>query len=870
MRFYYAATLITIPLLHATSNPSPQWTFERNVGRVAKTAEWVVLQGASTPLFLRSSGASIALYGPASAHFIEMRFEGASAAAESVGEKPLESYSNYYLGRDASTWFTGVAQFGRVRYRGVYPGIDVVYHPNGRQAEYDFELGPHADPSSIHISFRHIDGLHIAGNGDLILTWAGTELRQQKPRIWQGGRELEGSYRIDENNQVGFAIARYNPKRPATIDPTIQFASYLGGPGMETVQAMTVDSRGFLYIAGSSQSIVTPSLDPFSQSGFIVSSPYIFKFSPDGQRLIFTLTLAVDNKTESSGLAIDSSGNLLLVGDTTALQLPLVNAIDSQFQAAIQTTFAIKWTGDGRSIVYSTYFGGSGNDTATAGAVVDPDGNLYFAGATSSPDLPVLNALQPTFAGGPGLWLSGGLFWPLAGEPLDCFVTKLTPNGQVSFSTYLGGSGDDNCRGIAWSPDGAVVIVGESTRGDFPLVNPISTLALAGPPNLRVSKMASDGQSLLFSTFLPNAVTTLGSCVAVDQAGGIYIGGLGQGLLTKNAFQSDASRPSTFVLKLDSSGQDIDFSTYLDGVYPSTSSSFRSIAFAADGSIYVGGGTNRPDFPVVNPLQPASAFSSKGNLLLAKLSPSGSSLVFSTLLGGSVSGGFVSVGPDGGVFFAGGTGTTNLPVVNAFQPAYGGAGDIFFAKIIDDTLTPVSPFTILPSSLYFDYRQGDPLPPTQNVTVQGPAYSATPDSAWLTATPSDSDQTALQIAADPTSLSPGMYHGSISLQDAAGDTAAIIVTFNVLGTPPRLDSINPNVIAVGSDDTQITFSGAGFDTTTSILIFGAPSNLTPTLIDSSTLVVTLSKSYLSRAVTFQFSVQNANTAASTAIPVSVQ
>src|SRR5581483_979854 len=162
-------------------------------------------------------------------------------------------------------------------------------------------------------------------------------------------------------------------------------------------------------------------------------------------------------------LAIDNAGNLMIAGETAALQLPLKNAIDSHFQATVATVFAAKWTPDGRSLVFSTYFGGSGSEHAIAGAAVDGTGNLYFAGTTSSQDLPVRNAMQPSHGGGGQGLFANGLIWKgVIGTPLDCYVAKLSPQGQLVFSTYLGGSDDDYCTAMALTPEGDVVVGGNS------------------------------------------------------------------------------------------------------------------------------------------------------------------------------------------------------------------------------------------------------------------------------------------------------------------------------------------------------------------------------------------------------------------------
>ena len=335
MRLFAALTLLFSLTLSAASATAPasKVTFEPNAGQIGKSVDWVVRQGAGTPMFLRATGAAITQYHQGRADFVELRFDGARPDAASAGEAPLDSYSNYYLGRDEHTWFTGIPHFARVRYRDVYPGIDVVYHANGAEIEYDFDVHPGADPSQIHISFHGIDSFHI-NHGDVVLTSNGRELRQRHPRVFQNGREIGASYRIIAGH-VEIALAAHDSTRALLIDPAIQFASYLGGPGNELAEAIQVDSQGYIYIAGAVGSIVSPSLNPFTQSGVTVASPVIFKFTPDGQNLVFFITMAVDNQTYAEGLAIDSTGNLMMAGETAALQLPLKNPMDSSFRAQV-------------------------------------------------------------------------------------------------------------------------------------------------------------------------------------------------------------------------------------------------------------------------------------------------------------------------------------------------------------------------------------------------------------------------------------------------------------------------------------------------------------------------------------------------------
>ena len=391
--------------------------------------------------------------------------------------------------------------------------------------------------------------------------------------------------------------------------------------------------------------------------------------------------------------------------------MPLKNAIDSQFKAKQETVFATKWTADGRSMVYSTYFGGSGNEFA-AGAEVDSAGNLYFAGTTSSLDLPTFNALQPAHGGGLYAAMLSPLWWTNSGG-IDCFVAKLSPQGQLVFGTYLGGAGDDLCSGMALAPDGGVVLAGESEApavgSGFPMVNAIvgtppplaNSMAVIHEGSAIVAKLRGDGQSLAFSTYVgPSlagpAVGGLVRAVAVDPDGNIYFGGYcDSGLASKNAIQPNNPRAASFsesacVGALDSSGQNFLYATYLDGTAGSLATWITSIAADAQGSVYVAGNTTNSDFPLKDPLQTFQGSPGPNtDFFLARLAPAGSPLLFSTFLGGNDFEHLtrVATAPDGSAYFAGTTFSKNIPVKNAFQPNPGGNADIVFMKIADAAVT---------------------------------------------------------------------------------------------------------------------------------------------------------------------------------------
>ena len=116
---------------------------------------------------------------------VRMKIVGAKPQPETQGVGKLESTSNYFIGSRPSGWQTAVPQYGRVRYKNVYPGIDVVYHGSDRQLEYDFVLAPGADPGRIELAYDGADRMRVEQNGDLVLEVNGRTLRQLRPKVYQ-------------------------------------------------------------------------------------------------------------------------------------------------------------------------------------------------------------------------------------------------------------------------------------------------------------------------------------------------------------------------------------------------------------------------------------------------------------------------------------------------------------------------------------------------------------------------------------------------------------------------------------------------------------------------------------------------------------
>jgi hypothetical protein len=660
-------------------------TFEVNQGQTDSRVEFLA-RGPGYDLFLTPTEAVLALpRSPAKGGprpVVRMQLVGSAGNPRVQGIDALPGKVSYFRGRNVEQWKTQVPTFRQVRYSAVYPGIDLVYYGKHQQLEYDFIVAPGADPGSIELAFAGAQQTTVDAQGDLVLETANGALRFQKPVIFQldgrgRRRPVEGGYVVSGRKHIGFRVGAYDRTRPLIIDPVLSYSTYLGGSGSEGGASIAVDATGAMYVTGRTTSADFPVVNPAQPANASGSGDlYVAKLTPDGTALIYATYLGGSDFDFGADIAVDAAGAAYVAGQTSSADFPTVNA----FQPALcgdRDVVIVKLSADGSRLVYSTYLGG--NSSEYGGTIaVDLAGAAYVAAATGSLDFPVVNAFQSTSAGGG-----------------DAFVAKLAPDGSaLLYSTYLGGSWSEEARDIAVDSLGAAYVVGytEATP-EFPLVNPLPWPA--GGYDAFVAKLAPDGARLIYSTRLGGDTDDYGNGIAIDASGAAYVTGYtySTDFPTTNALQPQIGRygdADAFVVKIAPEGGSLIFGTYLGGLLADTGS---GIAVDTAGAVYVTGGTSALDFPTMNPLQPALAGPS--DAFLSKLSPDGSSLVYSTYLGGSArdGGGEIAVDLAGAVYIGGQTGSLDFPTTPAaLQPLFGGdvcAGgdsDAFVVKITDDSL----------------------------------------------------------------------------------------------------------------------------------------------------------------------------------------
>lgn len=479
-----------------------------------------------------------------------------------------------------------------------------------------------------------------------------------------GGRRqpIEGGYVLEGEHEVSFEISAYDQTKPLIIDPIV-YSTYLGGIGVDYGNAIAVDASGSVYVCGTTGSTNFPTTTPISGTYQSNGDVFVAKINPAGSALVYSTYLGGADLDEGFGIAVDASGSAYIAGDTDSPNFPRVNPIQS-FNGGGFDVFVARLNASGSALVYSTTLGGSGDDGAysllgqSSMIAVDSAGNAVITGFTASNNFPIANAYQrapggqfqvdafvtklnptgttlifSTYLGGTGLDIgiavamdaSGNVYitgstaskdFPLKNAAqgsygggsvcgtlpcTDAFVTEFTASGSdIVYSTYLGGSANDEGHGIAVDASGNTYVTGYSVSGNFPVLNPFQKLS-AGGDEAFVTKFRPGG-SMLYSSYLGGTDRDRGLAIAVDNAGNVYVAGrtASQNFPVVNSEQVAGGDFDGFISIVNPSGTALLYSTYLGGL---AYDSINSIAVDSAGNVYVTGNTESSNFPTRNPLQ---------------------------------------------------------------------------------------------------------------------------------------------------------------------------------------------------------------------------------------------------------------------------
>ena len=700
-------------------------SFEANRGQTDGSVNFLA-HGAGYTLFLKPAEAALVLSrrkadastkvrapkrdggdAPDAPAVLRMRLVGANSSAAAVGADELEGKANYLVGDDPSKWRTNVPTYGRVRYAGVYPGVDLVYYGNQRQLEYDFRIAPGADPRAVNLRFDGADKVEVDAAGDLLLTLGESVVRQPKPLIYQeaGGvrRAVEGGYEVGADGRVRFALGEYDASQTLVIDPVIVYSTYLGGSDHESAQSIAVDSAGSAYLLGgtaSSEFPMTTDLSPTTGGIFVT------KLNPAGTAIVYSTLVGGSISNQGWDIALDSAGAAYVTGNTRSTDFPTVNPIQATLKG-VQDSFAFKLNPAGTALVYSTYLGGTGpgDSERGRGVAVDSAGNAYLTGDTQSNDFPLTAGAFQTTRGG---------------AHDDVYVTKLNASGTaIIYSTLIGGDTFDDGRDIAVDCAGNAYVTGYTFSENFPVTAGAFQPTFGGSPAGEVvatsdgfvTKLDAAGATLVYSSYLGGDKRDEGLSIAIDAAGNAYVTGL---TLSFNFPTANAIQPANnaaagvpeeaFVTKVSASGAALVYSTYLGG---GSGEVGQGIAVDSVGNAYITGVTTSTNFPTVNAVQ--STFKGDSDAFITKVNAAGTAFAYSTYLGGSGLNGEeqgigIALDSAGSAYVIGNTGSTDFPTVNPIQATKAGPGgpfpslDAFVTKIAEPIAGAASQFQFTQTS----------------------------------------------------------------------------------------------------------------------------------------------------------------------------
>lgn len=378
--------------------------------------------------------------------------------------------------------------------------------------------------------------------------------------------------------------------------------------------------------------------------------------------------LGGSNSESGPGLAIDPAGNAYVVGSTQSTDFPSAGGFDPTYNGGMFDAFVSKIAPNGSSVLWSAFLGGSSNDYAL-GIFVDSTESAYVTGHTESTDFPA-NGFDT---------MHGGAF--------DAFVVKVAPSGSsLDWSSYLGGSSLDRANDIEVDAAGNVYVAGRTQSTDFPTAGGFDT-TYGGQAEGFVTKIASGGTSVVWSSFVGGSSGDAASSLTVDAAANVYLVGGTQSpdFPTVGAFDASLSGgDDAFVSKVDSTGSSLAWSSYLGG---SNLDRGEGIAVDLSGNAYVTGTTQSTDFPSTGGFD--TTLGGTRDAFVTKVSATGASVVWSSYLGGVTGGddGYnIALDANAGIHLVGGTHASDFPTLGGFDTTYGGQGDAFVARIVGSSL----------------------------------------------------------------------------------------------------------------------------------------------------------------------------------------
>ncbi|HEX8330892.1 MAG TPA: gliding motility-associated C-terminal domain-containing protein [Hymenobacter sp.] len=514
---------------------------------------------------------------PVAGHAYTVHFERANARPRLTAETPTTTGErNYFVGNDPERWVSHVGAFRRLRYEELWPGIGLTLYENrGQHLEYDVLLAPRANPARVALRYDGASSVALDAAGNLVIKTTVGTTTELAPKAWQtdaaGRRQPVPCRYVLTGTTVTFALGTYDHARALTIDPTVQFSTLTGSTADNWGFTATYDNAGNLYSGGIA----------FDTGGSFPASPGAFRtsFSSVVDMAIIKYNTAVsgpaarvwatylggNNADFPHSLVVNGQNELVVLGSTSSNNYPTSgtavqrtfgggSALDPFRSGTRMGTEMYKMPNGsdlvvsrlnttGSTLQASTYLGGAGNDgvvgqPAAIGAnygdafrsdvLLDGDGNVYIAAASSSATFPgTAQGFNPTNRGGAA----------------DAVVCKLTANlNAVVWASFLGGSGADAAYSIQRDNQGRVYVSGGTTSTtNFPTTpGAYRTSFQGGSTDGFAVRISPDGRTLERATYVGSNGYDQAYFLQLDVTGNVYLLGqtLGQLPITPGLYGS--------------------------------------------------------------------------------------------------------------------------------------------------------------------------------------------------------------------------------------------------------------------------------------------------------------------------------------------
>jgi hypothetical protein len=742
---------------------------------------------------------------------VKLDFIGANPGSIPVSLGESGAVISYFKGKPAN-WKKGLQASSRIIYRELWPGIDLIYCGTVGRMKSEFIVHPGADPSRIKLAYRGAESVGLTEEGRLAVATPAGGFEDDVPVAWQ---EVKGAYTdvfvayvLDskeagsgpQRQAYGFEVGEYDKSLPLVLDPTVLvYCGYIGGLGWEKGSGIAVDAAGNAYITGDTSSLeatfpvmVGPDLtyngDP--EDAFVV------KVKADGTGLAYCGYIGGGGLEEGYGIAVDSSGNAYVTGQTSSSDFPVTPGSGLTFGGS-QDAFVAKVKADGSGLAYCGCIGGSGDEVGS-GIAVDGSGNAYVTGWTS-----IGSAVNdfPVTVGPDLIYHSSG----------DAFVAKVKADGTgFVYCGYIGGWAIDNGDAIAVDGQGNAYVTGKTASDDFPVkVGP--DLAQNGWFDAFVAKVKADGTGLVYCGYIGGVDDEEGRGIAVDGSGNAYVTGytystdlpvvVGPGL-THTAGSVDA-----FVAKVKADGTKLVYCGYIGG---DGNASGNGIAVDSSGNAYIAGGTDSSEatFPVR--IGPDLTYNGLDDAFVAKVKADGTGLVYCGYIGGENNeyAAGIAVDGSGNAYVTGQTDSTEttLPVTVGPDLTYNGNldYDAFVAKV------PANPVTSKPQLSSLEPAHASVGDPNFLLTVIGTDFAERSVVRWDGSNRPTTYITGSELDAEiaAADLTTGKFV-KVTVGNPDGGLSNALL-FSIDNPVPGLVSLSTTHVTGGGSGFTLTLQGTNF------------------------------------------------------------